>query len=199
MDAGAGEDDYEYDVFISYAGGGAIAQWVCDVFRSEFELWLRDEIKDVRVFFDKRDIPHGTEFPAVLQRAHQRSKVLVAVLSPAYFQSQWCMTELFSMLGRHDPSSDDPRSFVHPVAAQDCFNLGEIDPDLADLQNLRFEDHPTGTGRPTKRFKNDIRQLAVAVADSIEYAPAWRSDFPIIERPPIERKRKRPRFGDRHD
>ena len=85
---------YEFDVFFSYKRHSLSADWtrrVAALFN--YYLSLELNVPEARVFVDQESIELGDEWPEALQRALRRSKCLVCVWSPLYFQSDWCYSE----------------------------------------------------------------------------------------------------------
>ncbi len=95
---------YTYDVFISYRRSPAQARdWTRHVLYPTLQTWLEVELnlKSDQIFIDTEHLnDNGLPWPEKLRDAILQSKLLVAVLSPQYFESDWCMTELYSMLER---------------------------------------------------------------------------------------------------
>jgi tetratricopeptide (TPR) repeat protein len=75
---------YDYDYFISYAGGDvAWAKWVA---------WVL-EVAGYRVFYQKQDIHPGNDFMREMNRAVQSSERIIPILSPRYFASEYTYVE----------------------------------------------------------------------------------------------------------
>src|SRR5438876_87734 len=94
--------DYEYDVFLSYSYRADQTEWVRDKFEPNFQFPLDDELTQLgletpppkgRICIAQREITAGDIWPNELQEELQRSKVLVAICSPKYFSSAWCLSE----------------------------------------------------------------------------------------------------------
>ena len=92
---------YEFDVFFSYKRHYLSADWTRRV-AALFNYYLSHELNvpEARVFVDQESIELGDEWPETLQRALRRSKCLVCVWSPLYFQSDWCYSEWRSFQAR---------------------------------------------------------------------------------------------------
>ena len=86
-------EGYEYDLFLSYRREGDVGEWVRNHFHDRLRNCLNSEFpRPVRIFFDVGQEP-GTHWRKNIARALQRSHLLVAVLSPQYFTSSWCLAE----------------------------------------------------------------------------------------------------------
>jgi hypothetical protein len=105
--------EFLYDVFLSYARRDPeieldierLAQAVKDEF-------VRVTGGDLRIFIDK-SIHYGDSWPNALEDALASSKVLLACLSPAYFQSEWCRKEWMSFFAREGAAGG--RTLIFPV------------------------------------------------------------------------------------
>lgn len=98
-----------YDLFISYSHKDA--DWV----RSEFVPRL--EHHGFRVFIDYRDSKAGALLVEEIADAVERTRRTVAVLTPAYIQSEWTRLES-AMAQTLDPGAA-ARKLI-PVLRQDC-------------------------------------------------------------------------------
>jgi len=74
----------ERNVFISYAGRDK--QWA---------EWLGERLgrRGFGIWTDATSVPVGESFMAELKRTIEKSDVVLALLSPSYFQSTWCRQE----------------------------------------------------------------------------------------------------------
>ena len=78
-------DDYQYDVFLSYARAEADAvQPICD--------WLTNS--ELKVFYDLDEIEGGDEFPKRIEDALRTSRTVIACFSETYFTRRWCKVEV---------------------------------------------------------------------------------------------------------
>lgn len=112
------DDDYQYDVFFSYRRDPLIQDWIMEVVtRLRFRLTQDLGGDQARIFWD-RDIEVGDIWPEKLRDAVQKSKCLVPVWSPSYFQSAWCLSEWQSFLAREKRFAVSPR-LIAPVKYHD--------------------------------------------------------------------------------
>jgi hypothetical protein len=172
---------YEYDVFISYQRGGTVPAWVRTHFYPRLSELLDDELThEVRVFFDENVQPGG-KWPQVLRTALQRTRILVAVCSPKYFQSEWCLAEWHSMARREEMVGTAARSLIYPVIYSDSRNF----PTYAhERRMLNFRDY----NLPAPQFQDspgyldfyrEVRRMAEELGELVEKAPEWRADWPV--------------------
>lgn len=82
-----------YDLFISYAHNdnrrGQVGE-LCDAITADFHKFAG---RDLRVFFDKQDIPSMADWERRIAQGLRESRLFLAVLSPNYFASAYCRRE----------------------------------------------------------------------------------------------------------
>jgi hypothetical protein len=92
--------DYEHDIFVSYRRSDQDwVRWIRDCLVRVLRSLLRPALGQVSVYMDEA-IETGASWPNHIALNHARSKILVAVLSRDYFQSDWCRLELALMRHR---------------------------------------------------------------------------------------------------
>lgn len=190
--------DYQFDLFISYSRVGTVQRWLLNHFYAKLEDCLADQIAPpLRIYVD-RTMPRAVHWPANLQRALQHSKIMIQLLTPPYYQSEWCMAELQSMRAREQllglASAEIPQGLIYPILYSDSenFPLSERERSWVDFKEFA---HPDPVYQQTAEFNNfhkRMRELAVDLVDLVRQAPEWRPDWPIIERPDPVLKPKSP-------
>lgn len=178
--------NYEYEIFVSYRRQPPISDWVRDYFYEELAQWLEAAgPAPARLFIDRDGIETGDEWPARLRQTLLRSAFLVAVWSPNYFRSRWCVAELHTMLAREKTLSmrtdEEPRGLVFPVK----FNDGQYFP--RDVHNIQHRDFSpwaftAASFRQSPKFlefQDQIKQFADYIASRLDDVPPWRPDFPV--------------------
>jgi hypothetical protein len=92
---------YQYDAFFSYKRDRESDDWHERV-KNKLTFWLKQELQrqDVKIFFDTEEIRTGMRWSQKLSDALRRSKCLVCIWSPLYFQSRWCVSEWMSFVER---------------------------------------------------------------------------------------------------
>lgn len=182
-------DGYEYDVFLSAASETPVKEWVSEHFRRLLEVHLGNEMRTRPRIFWWEEQETGVAWPANLQRSHNRSRVLLPVLSPHYFRSAWSMAELQSMLAREEQlgraTEDDPTGLIYPVLFSDGRHFP---PDITvrfrkDLSKWRCHWPQYGDTREYVEFDREVREVGKELAMQIERCPPWSSNFPIITEP----------------
>ncbi len=166
---------YQYDLFISYTWRVARAQsWVRDVLSPLLiEFFQLEAGRDKsRVFLDDRVVRPGMQVDQTVQDALLASRVLLAVLSPQYFESGWCLTEFHTMLNRQQQTN---QRIVYPLAVWDGTKYPD---DVRNLNPLNYNQWGTlERGMPRKRFSDTIvtlvKELDQLITDSPDHDPNW--------------------------
>ena len=83
--------NWEFDIYVSYspASGGALDRWISAFVDTLREYLFLELPERPRVFMDRKRLISGDSYPEDLSDALSRSKLLLALLTPAYFESQW--------------------------------------------------------------------------------------------------------------
>ena len=182
---------YEYDVFLSYPREGQVYQWV----KIHFFPLLRDCLgsrleQAPRIFLDETQ-PTGVRWPNNLRNALTASRLLVAVWTPPYFRSAWCLAEWRSMLEREtllqQSGHDLRRGLVYPVVYSDGNHFHQRAKETQYKRDLSEFTYPYPC------FKQSIAYLSfhdtmMAIAEEIEShlleIPDWEPNWPITEPEP---------------
>jgi hypothetical protein len=182
---------YKWDVFISYRGTSNVTGWVRNHLHPVLRNCLEDElVRTPSVFVDNR-MDVGTYWPDELAQALSRSRYLLAVWSPQYFTSHWCVAEWQSMLARERvlgiPNSSETVGLVYPVVYSD----GASFPSEAGAVQCRFDfsqyGYPYeqfGKSEAYLDFHAKVQTMAVDLAKRIESAPTWQPDWPMLRPDP---------------
>ena len=89
-----GDENYRYDVFLSYRRRWPVDDWVKHHFYPALKGWLGESLqREPDIFFDAESINTGTDWPTELQQAHTHSRCLLPVWTRLYFASKWCSAE----------------------------------------------------------------------------------------------------------
>ncbi|MBZ9862302.1 TIR domain-containing protein [Mesorhizobium sp. CA12] len=181
---------YEWDVFISYPRHGQVGTWVSNHFAPVLRECLDSVLpQQPRVFIDN-GIETGVIWSDVLKQALLRSRLLVAIWTPPFFRSHWCMSEWESMLAREAflAGGRPPRGLVYPVVYSDGNHFAQ------KAKQTQFRRDLTAFTYPYPGFRDSAAYLAfhdamMAIAADIEThlqtVPPWQADWPIVD-PPVE-------------
>lgn len=190
---------YRYDVFISYRNQPGLVGWVRDHFQPMLQTWLDNELPDgASIFRDKVSIDAGDEWSSAIKDALVDSRFVVAVLTPQYFQSKWCLAEWLSLDSRGALSPTTHNKLLIPIR----YSNGPFFPDIATRR--QFTDatdflEVNGTVIPPNSAKavaleDKVKLLAKLIADRLPLAP-HHQPFAIVEPstvqlPPLPNPRK---------
>ena len=181
--------DYKFDIFISYSRFGSVGKWLLNHFHPKFRDCLADQMAQTpRVFLDKT-MPRGVQWPEELEKALRHSKIMVALLTPPYFQSAWCTAEMDTMRAREKmlglAGQACPQGLVYPILYSDSDNF----PDHArrisrwDFKDLSTPEMVFQESRDWILFHRRVTEVAQDLAELLKQVPDWQPDWPVAERP----------------
>jgi hypothetical protein len=189
------QDDYRWDVFVTYPNTGAVGGWVRDTVVPLLAERLQDQgIQHPRIFIDRSGIPLGANWPSALSEAHARSRTYLFVMSHPTLRSGWCLAEIWGGL---KVAAESPRCFVivyNDFAEGSTQHLDKIEQGFhAGLTSIQKQDLsrmsdlcPEDKGQPLYReLKEHLRKLASAIAHSIPLAPPWTTPLHPLPKVPI--------------
>jgi len=181
---------YEFDVFISYSRRGSAPKWLINHFYPKLKECLADQIAPApRVFLDK-EMERGVSWPDRLDKALRRSKILIAVLSPPYFTSPWCMAEMRNMFRREEflglAGPDRPQGLIYPILYSDSINfpeLVELKRSWWDFKGLTTPEMVFQDSQDWVPFHHKVTAFAEDLVEVLKQVPEWQPDWPAVERP----------------
>lgn len=104
----------EFDLFVSYAHtddqDGSVSALV-DTIEQDHRKFTSEPLK---VFFDRKSIQCMDDWESRILKGLHQSKLMLAVLSPAYFQSEYCRLEWEEYL-RHELGQKMPGESIAPI------------------------------------------------------------------------------------
>ncbi|MGH9836562.1 MAG: toll/interleukin-1 receptor domain-containing protein [Blastocatellia bacterium] len=177
---------YEYDVFVSYRRKQPVMDWVNNHFYPLLDQRLPDEMPvehETKIFIDFDEIETGAAWPAKLREALRKSRCIVAVWSPEYFRSEWCMAEWRTFVEREKllglPA--DRQRLIYPVVFADGehFPPDAKETQYRDLKKWNLPHLPFRNSLEFLDFDKEVQAVANELAAMIQKAPAW-NDWPII-------------------
>lgn len=163
---------YEYDVYVSYRHSQAAAEIVKTLvthLTRYLELLLPWK---PRVFVDWTSLLVGSFLDRTVA-ALERSRCLLALLTPAYFESDWCRHEYDTFEAREARLPIDHPPLLFPVVLRGVEMLPRQVYErrqFVDLSKLPL----SFVSRPTRRTEEALNGLAEAMARSILAAPPHR-------------------------
>jgi hypothetical protein len=187
-------NDYEYDVFLSYPVHSLAGEWVRNHFKGVLKEQLEAEAANPKLFcWTENEV--GVVWDEKLKRAHARSRIMVAVLTPPYFYSSaWCPVEWYTMTKREEiarlgQALDFTDSLICPVLFSDGTNLPLGARRITSL-DFRPWAYPDPVFRQTQdflKFREKVRELAQEIVEKrLPLAPKWSGDWPVINPPAKE-------------
>lgn len=188
QDGAALPNDYVYNVFISYNYSTPLKKWVNGPFKELFEYYLENALNDdPRVGMFEREAKAGDYWPNRLRDMLLRSKVLVAICSPGYFRSGWCLSEWESFRLREQLLKRD--GLRVPLLHNDGQHY-MVQHQVEWIQHVDFREcaffigdynqHPKGID-----FEQRVITLANMVAQQVMNAPLFDPNWPLAELPNV--------------
>jgi hypothetical protein len=181
--------DYDVDVFISYSRSSAVEPWVRNHFYPQLKKWLDQSLpNEVDIFVDYQ-MPVGVPWPATLKHKLSRSRCLVAILSPPYFRSQWCLSEWRTMEERERRVGAGPGRPIEGLIYPIRFFDGQHFPPFAstrqrrDFANYNRDTPAFSSTRDYDDFVREVQVVATDLATIIANAPQWDASWPLLEEP----------------
>jgi TIR domain-containing protein len=181
--------DYKNDVFISYTHLGAVYNWIPYLY-DLLEDWLPYHLSyKPKIYIDRR-IEAGTHWPSELQHELKMSRCLLAIWSPVYFNSSWCIAELESFRARERllgiGKGQKTLGLIYPVLfTKPLKKPPEYLPlKLKKIQYYDLSDWTiTSPGFKSTAlhvdFEQQVKILCPVLAKMILSAPKWQADWPV--------------------
>jgi TIR domain len=166
---------YQHDVFISYRRDAAWTPWTREHFKELLQSYLLDDLNcKPDIFLDER-IEVGADWVNELGGNLAQSKVVVALFSGSYFESDWCVHELDLIVerARQLKSGFLPEArLIIPVVGHD----GDQIPDpVARIQSANISKYRVAwinkSAPDYYEFSKAIKELSPPVATAVKNAP----------------------------
>lgn len=170
-----------YDVFISYRRGGPIGEWLEEDFLPLLRSGLTDALgRDAEVFVDLAEVSTGDPLVPQREEALTGARSMVALLTPAYFQSVACRREW--LLFQHARPGR-----IIPLLVGGSFD--KLPPEARELQIADFREFTLLGLRKDESyvaFQRELRHVVEQTALVIErpLVPTVISEARVIESPP---------------
>jgi TIR domain len=189
---------YEYDLFISYRRRGDVQKWVQRHFHPRLIESLTNELAwEPRVWLDVEQ-EEGVQWQANISRALLRSKYLLAVWTPDYFRSTWCLAEWRSMLAREEVlgmrSVETPRGLVYPIRFSDGKHFhvtAKATECKKDFSTMNYPYESWTESSSYLAFHDLVRDVASELSDWLadDRVPTWSDDWPLRTPKPMDQAR----------
>lgn len=179
--------DYTYDVFVSYrrSGAGNVREWVHNHFHPLLVDCLADVLPHQPDVFLDIGVETGAHWPSLLADTLQGSRMMVAVCSPQYFQSNWCQAEWATMSAREQVCGLARRGRPHGLIYPVVFSDGEhFPPEVAtrqayDLKSLAFPHLAFKHSHLYLDFHAHLQTIADEVAALLRKVPQRAPGWPV--------------------
>ena len=178
---------YEFDIFLSYPRGGQVGPWVHNHFLPVLSACLDVHLAhEPRIFVDSEQ-PTGERWPQRIQEALLRSRLMVAVWTPPYFRSDWCIAEWSSMLERQSRLAQAghrlERGLVYPVVYSDGKHFHARAKETQYKWNLSAFTYPYPSFKESAaylQFHDAVMLIAQEIEHHLGEVPDWQPDWPIV-------------------
>eukprot|EP00253_Pinus_taeda_P024395 PITA_24395 len=143
-----------YDVFISHRGPDVKKTFASHLYRRLISHGLR-------VFLDYKELQEGEDFPCQIKGAISAASVHVAIFSPTYADSEWCLVELVLMLKSGTPIIP----VFHRVEPTELRRIHGYGVYATSLRNLENKTNPDNQPRYDSETIGNWRNALSRVAD----------------------------------
>lgn len=180
---------YDYEVFLSYRWRWDHSKWLKEYFVPKFRVCLHDVVVDKcpgrnpdGLFYDVEKIETGMKFPSELREGIKRARCLVALISPSYFRSPWCLVEWESFKTR---SENEGLDLVVPAILHDGASVRAAIGDTIPANFAKYTNEGPGFRKTVKyvTFQRKIEKLAERVGEVVKSAPPWKEGFTVCDPP----------------
>jgi TIR domain len=174
--------DYEYDIFVSYVRQDKYwMRWTRENFVRPLRSLLSIAIGNVQIFVDDR-VETGSSWPVHLAHALARSRLLMPILSRAYFASDWCRLELTYMYQREQKlrlrTAEEENGLILPFVIDDGASFpSEIRAihaeEIHDFANPFMQTNSRRQEAFTERLRELCPRIERALQSAPPFDPAW--------------------------
>jgi len=169
---------YKYDVFLSVKWDEMFGAWVHEHFLPVFVPHVKNHViaKCNRefggVFYFKEDIKYGTNWKNELKDVIPRSRCAIALCSPDYFRSPYCMLEWRSFSDRAEQANAE---LIVPASIHDgeSFPPFARDIQVGDLHSFVIPGPGFLKTALYADFVTRVMEIAECVAEKVKNAPTY--------------------------
>ena len=184
---GASNTDYEYDVYVSYAHHPTLHEWL-QGFVSQLRSWVSLEMDaDPRFFFDYSEVSLGDRWADRTMSALLRTKLLLAVVTPEYFQSEWCTRE-WATFEHREQITRTQTPLILPLHLRES----KTTPDLPlrrqvfDISDLPLHSSAFTDTRLSLKITERVQRLAKTVVSELRNVPPFDPNWTVVEESRID-------------
>ncbi|RHN65892.1 putative TIR domain, winged helix-turn-helix DNA-binding domain-containing protein [Medicago truncatula] len=163
--------DWTYDVFLSFRGIDTRNNFTGNLYHS-----LHHQ-RGIQTFMDDEEIQKGEEITPTLLQAIKQSRIFIAIFSPNYASSTFCLTELVTIL---ECSMLQGRLFLpvfYDVDPSQIRNLTGTYAEAFAKHEVRFGDEKDSK---VQKWRDALRQAANV--SGWHFKPGFESEYKIIEK-----------------
>ncbi|RHN65891.1 putative TIR domain, winged helix-turn-helix DNA-binding domain-containing protein [Medicago truncatula] len=163
--------DWTYDVFLSFRGIDTRNNFTGNLYHS-----LHHQ-RGIQTFMDDEEIQKGEEITPTLLQAIKQSRIFIAIFSPNYASSTFCLTELVTIL---ECSMLQGRLFLpvfYDVDPSQIRNLTGTYAEAFAKHEVRFGDEKDSK---VQKWRDALRQAANV--SGWHFKPGFESEYKFIEK-----------------
>lgn len=172
----------KYDIFLSYTRKHPHSQWVNEVFFPLFVPYVEDALnRKINVFKDDSEIKSGSDWEKSIINSLLQSRIMVPILSPSYFMSEWCKREFqifhYRQIKQGFMSERNPNGLIVPIRIND----GDYFPNcVKKIQSLDCRNHfRIGEGfKATARYV-ELQDILIVWANEVAKAIQNTKELPL--------------------
>jgi MinD-like ATPase involved in chromosome partitioning or flagellar assembly len=173
--------EYEYDVFVSYQRHSVVDLWTSTLFLPELRKWLSAYIpREPSFFIDKHVVEVGEAWRERRGEALRRSRVLLAILTPSYFESDWCRTEWMTFAQREELVGVQPLIFAVVLAGRGHYPREVERRAMVDMTRFATNSVQFKKTRGFLEFERAIQPMAEGLADMLAAVPPYSPRWPVV-------------------
>lgn len=165
----------KHDLFISYDHSDNQDGMVDKILKKTKEIYKALTGEQLRIFIDRTDIMTGDLWQKRLSVALRESRLLLAMLSPSYFKSEWCRREWFSAEHKEEKTNVLQESslisgvivpvLIYPLKRA---RLSEGEKLLVSIAKRRQWHDFTETKPGTAKFLQSLKGLVEDIIDNLD-------------------------------
>jgi len=156
---------------------------------------LEGELSEDPKLFKDDQIDVGDAWPNRLAAELLTSRCMIAIWTPKYFRSKWCLAEWDTMRKREEilgmRTRDNPSGLVYPIVFSDGKSFPKRAIEIQYLDDFRRFAYPYPVFKESQlyiEFHDSVAKVAKEIAGMILNSPPFDSKWPTI-RPQIESSR----------
>jgi len=179
------DEDYRWHLYVSHTNLSYLETWLTEFLqRMKVEL-SRSLGEEAEIFFDRQEVVLGASWPDQVKDALLHSRLLLPVLTPAYFRSAWNQAE-WRTFEERERTTASPGQLIFPIT------LPGGDKDPTWLRQRTLADASLFTSARGDQWPDAaaqfVRDITETLSSRLRQVPPFQSDFPIVSPvPPPQR------------